>query len=392
MAKGGSKTGAVPADNGAGTGVNQEDLGFLGNLDLSVLSPGHPLRLTRTWPLFCEGYLTGLEVPPGGIEGILEVVKTTYGGGQYRLQNTQQVPNGSIQFASGHVTFKIAGNPVSNGREYAPDGTPVASAPTPVGPPTMFMPHPPAAGPNQTENRMLGMLQGALERATVGGSGADLGGVVKAIKEMREMVPAPAEPMDQFSQFDRFLGMMGKMQRLNAPAADAGAAEGGGMFGGGMMEQMLIAKFMGMGGPQQNQPPVVPHPPQGYNGAPPTHGQYPGHPQQPGPGPGQPHTQPQQPQPNPPPPAQAPSPPPAAAEASSDNDDDNDYEPITPDDVVEQIKSMSTDAEQMAFMSSVLKGLGFANGLDGLTPQSNGVDPGVDISGMYAGASPPPTQ
>lgn len=390
------------------SGTSQGNSGISGNLDLSVLSVGHPLRLTRSWPLFCEGYLTGLEVPEGGVEGILEVVRTTYGGGTYRLQNTRTVPNGSTQFASGHVTFKIAGNPIMNGREYAPDGTMTQSAVGPGVQPTVLM-QPPAPGGSGTESRMLAMLQGALERAASGGQHADLGGIVSAVREMREMVPTPAPALDQFGQFEQFMGMMQKMQRFQSAIAGEGAADApAGLLGDGdgMLEKMLLAKIMGGDGPQRPQPAPQPgaypgqhvvHGPQpGYYGGQPQspYGAHPGpqqqayqYPQHP------PHTYPpQQEQPQPPPTTQVPptaQPPPAAQPPPTQSDEDEEeYEPITAPDVVEQIKSLG-EAEQMAFLSDMLEGLGMPGGLAGIASSINGGSHGVNFS---TAVNPNPTQ
>jgi hypothetical protein len=373
-------------------------------LDLSSLSEGHPLRLSRSFPLFCEGYLTALAVPANGIEGILEVIKGTYGGGTYRLQNTQLVPNGSVQFAAGHHTFKIAGNPIQNGREYAPDGTLVAPAVAPgVAAPTVVMQQPTGGA---TENRMLGMLQSALERASTGGGGVDIVSLVDGIKAMRGMMPEPPRQLDQFGQFEQFLGLMGKMQRFGGGADTSSSSGGGGddddggLFGGGgggMMEKLLMAKIMGgMGGsPQQQQPQqrppqqFAPSPPPGYYGGHPQQQQWPPHqqPQQ-----QQQHQQwqqpPQQPQQQPQQPPQQQQPPAAAAAPPTEpqTDEEDEYEPITAGDVVTQIQSMG-EADQMEYMSNILKGLGMAGGLDGIKEglggHVNGAAPGVDFTAGF---------
>lgn len=227
------------------------------------------LHIQRMWPPSSAGWLGDVELPPGGIDDLYQLIRDQYGGGRYSLRVKRKKPgNNGLPFTNITAKVTIAGAPKSGLDE--PGHHAMQHAPAPVviqG----------GGGNEQLQTQMLGMLSRALQSG--GGNGVNLAELAKVIFQATTV---SQQRSDSIGDLERTLGLLAKMRNAFAPktepVAESNASPLAGLLGGGGggLENMLIAKILGgLGGGQpapQQPPPTIPPAPSPQHVFHPAHG------------------------------------------------------------------------------------------------------------------------
>lgn len=393
---GGRRTTTPP---GAGEAITAEarepdELSGLDALEeaLQELEPGTILAVSRTEPRHARGFLEDMEISPQELAGIRGYLQRTWGGGKFKLQWKVRDATGAQKFARGCALFTIAGPPMFRGKRVLPDGTiedpPPPPAANPAPPPVVYAHPPPQPGAARDyASELLGQLV-PLVLNKADGSPLD---VVQLVGALQNTLRTGSEP-DPFGQVERTLGLLTKLRdTFGDGESERGEPEDsggllGGLTGNGGIEKLLLMKLLGEHQqPQQQQaPPGWQMGPQGWQPAP----QAPQAPQFPPAPPGwrltpqgwqRLHETPQahgeeldtiEPAANPAPPTK-----PVVHEAQPELDDDDDDEPMTADEIAEEIANC-TPAEQEAILAKMCERFGL---------------PAEQVQEAFAAASQPQT-
>lgn len=337
---------------------------------LRGLAPGARITVHRQTPAYAKGFLDHLTVPQSGEIDIESEIKTSWGGGTFKLQPRQLAANGRMNFGKGCVILTIAGEPTLNGRRYVSGALEAPVAAVPVAQPYM-MPQTPQTSRQGLETQLLTMVQQTLQGGRQDGHGVDLAGLGTLITSMSGIMGGGGNQQpDAMGDMDRAFSLLTKMQKL--------AGIGGGndhtskdddpsdsFMSGGGWQQMLMTKMMGMSQtPQHPQyPPQNPYQPPHTQAHP--HPQQPGYPPQPPNWPARSAGVPYQGPPHAAPPPQAPSDSPQAAQPPNPADTDGQHQadaggevgPFTVENLQAELEDMSTEQRE-AFMSELMQKFG----------------------------------
>lgn len=371
---------------------------------LRGLAPGARITVHRQTPAYAKGFLDHLTVPQAGEIDIESEIKTSWGGGTFRLQPRQISSNGRMNFGKGCVILTIAGEPTLNGRRYI-NGVleePGASAPAMQPYVVQSTQQSDRAG---LEGQLLTMVQQTLARGAQNGTATDLAGLGTLITSMSGIMGGQKTAQgDAMGDMDRAFSLLTKMQKLSGmggsdsdqPTKSDDSADS---FMNGGWQQMLMMKMMG--GSQTPQAPQYPpqygqQPPQNWPQPQPT---YPhnGPPQQPRPNwpvppAGVPYSQP--PHANPPPqapprPPQAAQPPdPATMDGPHETGAGGEDEPFTVANLQAELEEMS-ESQRAGFMSELMQKLGIDEKLGSMFAN---VVPAGPSNGAADPVPPPPDQ
>ncbi len=314
---------------------------------LASLQVGDVVAVTRTWPSGRgAGHLGHIDIDPQRVEELPDLIKEQFGGGRYLLRWKKRGPDhAGLRFAQGSLPLQIAGDP------KLPPSEPDTVTPTQTNPVLLQMPN--QGQSSGTEQHLLNLLTGVIERVGGDASHVDVVGLVQALQQsLPSPQPAPAQN-DLLGQAERMMLFFGKMQEFMASMQPPAQSSG---FGGSGIENLLLQKLLNS--PQQQAPgPQIPPPPSPHHVFHPQHG----------------WVLPQQmPAQKPPAAANPQQPRTHAAEAETDDDDDDDDDvTLTPDDLVEALENMSEE-EQRQFIqkASAAWEKQMANG----RPPSGGLD------------------
>ena len=354
--------------------------------DFRSLQSGSHIEIHRTQPGKIAGYLGYLTVPDGGIGDIYEEVQGSYGGGKYQLRAKKLSAGGGLKYAMGAVQIAVGGYPVQGGMHYINDQwrpipVPVAQS-TPV-----FAPPQRANGLESQGDGLVGMMREFVGQALQANLRGDPSGV--KLTELPSLLTAiaglqgPQRERDDFRDMERALGLIEKLdarRESSQPAQPAQATDGSGMEN---MVQMLLMKFLGTQGqpppPTVSAPTQAPSMGQNYPSYPPNMSgremweQTGGHPQPQPPG----WTTPPQ-----PPQAAGGAPvdtPPAAAAPSPTHEPAGEYEPLSVDEIMEDLATRDEKGREK-FLGELCEKLGLdAAILQTMFPKG----PGVPLDGTF---------
>lgn len=353
---------------------------------LRGLAPGARITVHRQTPAFAKGFLDHLTVPQSGEIDIESEIKTSWGGGTYKLQPRQMAANGRMNFGRGCVILTIAGEPTLNGRRYVSGVLEEPGASVPAVQPYVLQ-NPPQNNRAGLEGQLLTMVQQTLARAGApNGTGVDLAGLGTLITSMSGIMGGGNTPQgDAMGDMDRAFSLLTKMQKLSGMGSDSNQSSNDedsadNFMSGGGWQQMLMMKMLG--GSQPPQPPQYPPqygqpPQQNWAGQQPTY-PYNRTPMQPGltnppnwsaPPAGVPYSQP----PHATPPPQAPARPPQAAPTPDPATMDGPHEaaaggeegPFTVANLQAELEDMS-EQQRGEFMGELMQKLGIDEKLGGM--------------------------
>lgn len=246
---------------------------------LRGLAPGARITVHRQTPAFAKGFLDHITVPESGEIDIESEIKTSWGGGTFKLQPRQMAQNGRMNFGRGCVILTIAGEPTLNGRRYVGGVLEEPCANLPVAQPYM-MPSTPQSDRSGLEGQLLTMVQQTLARAgSPNGTGVDLTGLGTLITSMSGILGGGGtNGGDAMGDMDRAFSLLTKMQKLSGMGATEQSSDkkdedpADSFMGGGGFQQMLMMKLLGgeqtpkspqyppqYGQPQPNYPNQYPH-------------------------------------------------------------------------------------------------------------------------------------
>lgn len=247
-----------PASTDAPANSPTSELDWLYELD-----EGTELAVTRKDPHYAKGYLGTVAHDPNAADGVLERIRSKWGGGTYLLQPKGRMKNGHRYFAGGTARVTIAGVASLDGREYDIDGHLMPREQAPTAPPVYPYPFPPQASPTTAggvgQAQLLSLVERAMNKT---GQSADLAGVITALSGMqREPTPLP-EPVrvNTMADMKQMIEMMTLLRQSSvAPAEPAEAAP----VAADPMERLLqvaAMKFMGGSEPPKAAPANSPGP------------------------------------------------------------------------------------------------------------------------------------
>jgi hypothetical protein len=304
---------------------------------LAAVRQNDVLHIQRLWPPSDAGWLGDVDLPPGGIDDLYQLIADQFGGGRYSLRiKRRRADNNGLPFTSIAAKITIAGPPKSQVPEqhYAPQQNPAPIVVQSGG-----------SGSEQLQAQLLGMLGKLVQSG--GGNGTNLAELAKVIFQATNVSQAKN---DSLGELEKMLGLWSKMSKVFAPrtASDSepSASPLAGLLGGGggQLENILITKILGgLGGgaPPVQQPPAIPPAPSPAHCWHPTHGWFvPAN---------------LAPKPAPPPPA-PPSPPPSETAASKPRlvEVDDDDAPLTADELAADIDQLD-EAERDKLLSRLMQ-------------------------------------
>lgn len=239
---------ATPAGSDAGIDAGQIDPWD----ELTSLQAGDVVAVIRTWPSgTCAGHLGHIDIDPARVHELPELIKEQFGGGRFLIRWKKRGPDhAGLRFAKGSLPLQIAGEPKLPPGEQQQSSAP--ASPTPL---QLLQMPPSGASQSGTEQHLLNLLTGVIERVGGDASHVDVVGLIQALQQTLPTQQA-APQTDLLGQAERMLLFFGKMQEFMGTMQQQPSSP----LGGGGIESMLLSKLMSDPAPQQQAPPMPPPP------------------------------------------------------------------------------------------------------------------------------------